>query len=269
MLGYLDRTLERWIQRHSGDVARDEFSLDSTLSSTPNSYSSEDLDPKQLYLTVGANAAGYIVIGPALDLLKRVDPGLPVTFYRLVVDASGRWVRTYDYIDALERVETWKDWIEGEENADEYEIPDVEGSIPPEMKEEPLKMGSLDPLMMGLKDQTVRRLVQAALDLDRFSLTSEPPEISEATQEAFMDSNPPLPGLVVSFKRQDAIMGCFDEESEAMLGVTPEPSFLAEIDPAAAMSVRQAFDSLATLSKTLAAGSRLIALLPGNNKTEA
>lgn len=264
--GYLEVTLTHWIRQHGGDIVRGEFFMDATLSNGPGAYSNDDLDPNLLYLTVAAKAAGYIVLGPTLDLLNRIDFRLPVTFYRLFVGAIGRWVRVYDYFDALERVEMWKDWIEGEENADEYEIPDVEGSIPPEMKEEPLAMESLEPLVGGLKDPTVRRLLEAAVGLERLSRTSARPEISEATREALMDSTPPLPGLVVSFKRQDAILGAFDEESETMLEAEPEPSFLAEVNPGDARSVRQAFDSLATLCETLEAAARWMALLPGNEE---
>jgi len=36
-------------------------------------------------------------------------------------------VRAYDYHDAEERVEMLREWYEGEENADQYEMPDVEG----------------------------------------------------------------------------------------------------------------------------------------------
>lgn len=267
--GYVHRTLDRWIRQHGRDVVRDEFSLDATLSNTPDPYSREDLDPNLLYLTVGANAAGYFVLGPTLDLLEPADPRLPVTFYHLLVDAVGRWVRVYDYRDALERIEMWKDWIEGEANVDEYEIPEVEGSIPAAMKEKPLSMEALRRLISSLQDEPIRRLLEAAVNLDRISRASDPPEISEHTREAFMDSNPPLPALLVSFKRRDAIMGCFDEESGAILEVTPEPCFLAEFDPREARSVRRAFDSLAALSKTLTAASRLARLLPGNSETEA
>lgn len=265
---YVHRTLDRWIQQHGGDVVRDEFSLDAPLSNTPDPYSDEDLDSNLLYLTVAANAAGFVVLGPTLELLKPSDPRLPVTFYHLVVDAIGRWVRIYDYRDALERVEMWKEWIEGEANADEYEIPEVEGSIPAAMKEGPLTMEALRRVISSLQDERIRRLLEAAVNLDRISRASSSPEISESTREAFMDSNPPLPALLVSFKRQDAIMGCFDEESEAMLEVTPEPCFLVEINPQEARSVRKAFGSLAALCETLAAASRLAGLLPGHNETE-
>ena len=51
-----------------------------------------------------------------------------------------------------------------------------------------------------------------------------------------------------------------------MLEACPEPSFIVELDPGNALSVRRAFDALAVLCETMAAASRLAALLPGNKE---
>ncbi len=264
--GYLLETLNRWIALHGGDVAREQFSLNAMLTNIVNRYGSGDVDPERLYLTVEADAAGYIVIGPTLDTLKLVHPQLPVTFYRLVTGAIRRWLRVYDYDDALGRVEMWKEWIEQEENADEYEIPDVAGCIPAELKQEPLKTEELHDLIGRFDDEDVRRLILGALHLDAVSHKLQPSEISDEAREAFMDSNPPLPALLVSFRRYDAVVAAFDEESQEMLEAEPEPSFLAEINPADPESVRHEFDSLAALCETLEAANRLARLLPGNQE---
>jgi hypothetical protein len=51
-----------------------------------------------------------------------------------------------------------------------------------------------------------------------------------------------------------------------MMEVGPEPSFIVEIDPVDPGSVQRAFDALAVLCETMAAASRLAALLPGNKE---
>ena len=81
-----------------------------------------------------------------------------------------------------------------------------------------------------------------------------------------MDSNPPLPALLISFKRHDAALACYDDESQAFLEASPEPNLIVEIDPTDQPGVRRAFDTLAVLCETMAAASRLAALLPGNNQ---
>ena len=108
--------------------------------------------------------------------------------------------------------------------------------------------------------------MQAALDLTKISRRLRRPEISEETREALMDSNPPLPALLISFKRHDAVSACFDDESQAFLEASPEPNLIVEIDPTDRGGVRRAFDMLAVLCDTMAAASRLAALLPGNNQ---
>jgi len=263
---YLLSTLKRWTALHGGESIQAEFALDATLSNTPDRYSSEDINPGRLYLTVDPASAGYIVIGPTLEMLGRIHRRFPVTFYDLAVGAVNRWLRTYEYRDALERVEMWHEWAEGEGGADQYEIPDVESCIPAEMKEEPLKARALRDLISQVQDDRLRGLIEAGLRLDRISQRLQRPEISDETGEAFMDSNPPLPALIVSFKRNDSIVGVFEEEGQAMLEACPEPSFIVEIDPGDAGSVRRAFDALGVLCETMAAASRLAALLPGNKE---
>ena len=241
---YLLSTLKRWIALHGRESIQAEFALDATLRNIPDRYSSEDINPGRLYLTVDPASAGYIVIGPTLEMLGRIHRRFPVTFYDLVVGAVNRWLRTYDYRDALERVEMWHEWAEGEGGADQYEIPDVESCIPAEMKEEPLKAGALRDLISQVQDDGLRSVIEAALTLEGISQRLQCPEISDETREAFMDSNPPLPALLVSFKQNDSIAGCFEEEGQAMLEECPEPSFIVEIDPGNALSVRRAFDAL-------------------------
>jgi hypothetical protein len=262
---YLLETLDRWITLHGGEAIREQFSLHATLRSNLGLYASEDIDPARLYLAVEADAAGFIAIGSTVDLLKAVHPQLPVTFYRLLIGALGRWVQIYDFQDGLERVEMWKEWIEGEGNPEQYEFPDVEGCIPVEMRMGALNAEDLRDLTNGIKDGLVHRLIQAALDLDQVSRQLNPPEISEETREALMDCNPPLPALLVSFRHQDGVVAAF-EDSQTMLETEPKLLFLAEIDPAKAASVRQAFDSLAGLCETLAVASRLMTLLPGQEE---
>jgi hypothetical protein len=207
--GYILATLKRRIARHNGGIIRQRFALDATISSTPDPYTNEGARPDLLYLIVSPDSAGYVVIGPTLELLATVHPRLPVSFYHLFVGAVRRWMRVYDYDDALARVEMLREWVEGEENPEQYEFPDVEGCIPPYMKEKPLEAEAVRRLADKTTDETLYGLLNAALNLESTSNKVCPAEISEETREAFMDSNPPLPALLVSFKRHDAVAACF------------------------------------------------------------
>lgn len=206
---YVLATLKRWIADHGGDVIRREFALYATISSTPDTYPGESMRTNLLYLMVNPDSAGYVVMGPALELLNDVNPRLPTAFYRLFVDAVRRWARVYDFEDALDRVEMLREWLEGEPDPEEYELPDVKGCIPKYMNEKPLEVETVRQIAHRATGERISQILTAALDLDRASKKAQPGEIGEETREAFTDSNPPLPALLVSFKHHDAVAGCF------------------------------------------------------------
>jgi hypothetical protein len=264
--GYILATLKRWIAKHGDAVIRQQFVLYASVASSPDPYAEERIESNLLYLIVSPDSAGYVVIGPTLEQLGAIHPRLPVSFYRLFVGAVRRGVRVYDHEEALDRLELLREYVAGEEDPDQYELPDVEGCIPLSMKEKPLEPAAVSRIAQKAKDETVRRILTASLELDRVSQKLQPAAVSEETREVYMDSNPPLPALLVSFKRHDAITAVFDEESQGMMEAEPEPNLRVEINPGEPASVRQAFSLLGALCETLAAASRLASLLPGNEE---
>jgi hypothetical protein len=264
--GYILATLERWITRHGGKLIRQQFGLYALISSTADPCTEDGGDPELLYLIVNPDSAGYVVIGPTLDLLAGIHPRLPFTFYQLFVNAVRRWARVYDFEDALDRVEMLREWVAGEENPEEYELPDVEGCIPAYMKEQPLDAYAVRRIADEIKDERIAQILSSSLDLDKISQRHSRVEMSHETREVFMDSNPPLPALLVTVKRDDAVGACWDEESQGMLEAEPEPNMIVEIDPGETASVRLSFELLGTFCDTVAAASRLASLLPGNEE---
>ena len=131
-------TLERWIKAHGGPAIRRRFLLVASISDTPCEWAERDESkPDQLFLTVEPSEAscGCVTFGPTLELLEKAHPQLPATFFNLFVGALNRYIRTYDYRDAEERAETLREWAAQEDDADQYEIPDVQASIPACMRQ--------------------------------------------------------------------------------------------------------------------------------------
>jgi hypothetical protein len=81
-----------------------------------------------------------------------------------------------------------------------------------------------------------------------------------------IDYGEPLPSLLAVFERSDAIEGCFDEESQGMLEVQPEPNLVIPFNGEKEDSVRDAFAVLATVCDTLSCASRLMQIMPGNER---
>ena len=65
----------------------------------------------------------------------------------------------YDYRDAEDRAEMLREWAAQEPDADQYEIPDVEGSIPPCMRQAALDESELAQLKDKINDPLATKLV--------------------------------------------------------------------------------------------------------------
>jgi hypothetical protein len=265
-LKYLFLTLERLIQMHGGSAIDRRFDLDLILSDRLVDYSDERGPKGTLYLVLDPDSAAFVLLTPTIDLLEKVDPRLPATFYSHFAGALNRWVRVYDYHDAEERVEMLQEWYEGEENAEQHEVPDVEGCIPKSLKERPLSLCGLKKINEEVRDLQGRGLLTGLLELCRISKRAKRPEFTEDMGEQLMDSNPALPCLLAAFSSGDAVVGCFDEEGETALEVTPQPNVIIPLRLSDAMSVRDGFRTLSVVCETLAAASRLIHLMPGNEE---
>jgi hypothetical protein len=262
-------TLERWIKAHGGSAIRRRFLLVASISDTPCEWAERDESrPNQLFLTVEPSEAscGCVTFGPTLDLLEKVHPQLPVTFFKVFAGALNRWIRIYDHHDAEERAETLREWAAQEADAEQYEIPDVQGSIPACMRQTTLENNELACIKDRISDPLAAKLVEAAVNLDRLSTQAKRPELGDDIGQQLSDCNPPLPCLLALFAEADAVAACFDEEAQGMLEVTPEPNLIIPFDPADTRSVRDAFHVFGVACETIAAGSRLIDLMPGNDK---
>jgi hypothetical protein len=207
-----------------------------------------------------------VTFGPTLELLEKVHPQLPETFFNLFVGAVNSWIRVYDHRDAEERAEMLREWAAQEADADQYEIPDVEGSIPPCMRMTALDEDELARLKSKINDPLVTKLVEAALSLDHLSAQAKRPELDDDIGQQLSDCNPPLPCLLAMFAEADAVEACFTEEADGMLEVTPEPNLIIPFDPADTVSVRDAFHVFGVVCETIAAASRLVDLMPGNDQ---
>jgi len=262
---YLLLTTQRWIRDHGGASIQRRFDLDLTLSDRLVDYSDERGPKGTLYLIVDPDSAAFVVLNPALELFGRVHPRLPATFFRHFVRSLNRWVRVYDYHDAEERVDMLREWYEGEENPEQYEVPDIEGCTPKCLKEPSLSFRGLTELNRRIRNQEVKALVRGLLELCGVSNQTKRPEFTEDMGEQLMDSNPQLPCLLAAFSSGDAVVGCFDDEAQTAMETTPQPNLIIPLKLSDPIGVRQGFRTLGVVCDTLAAASRLIDLMPGND----
>ena len=261
-------SLDRWINAHGDSAIRRRFLLVGSISDTPCEWTERDESkPNRLFLIVEPSEAscGCVTFGPTLELLEKVHPQLPATFFNLLLGALNRWTRLYDYRDAEDRAEMLREWAAQEADADQYEIPDVQAAIPLCMRQEAFPQDEFGCLSGKINDPLATRLLDAALALDRLSLQAKQPELGDDIGQQLSDCNPPLPCLLAIFAENDAVAACFDEDAQNMLEVTPEPNLVIPFDPTCTDSVRDAFQVFGVACDTIAAASRLIDLMPGND----
>lgn len=262
---YLQLTLHRWVSIHGGAAIDRRFDLDLVLSDRLIDYSDGRAPEGTLYLTVDPESVAFVLFNPTIERLAQAHPRLPSTFFHHFVGALNRWVRVYDYQDADERVDMLRQWYEGEENADQYELPDVEGCTPKCLKERPLSLKGLRTLRETIVDQQVNVLIERLLGLCLISQKMKRPKFTEDMGEQLVDSNPPLPCLLAAFSQADAVVGCFDDEGQTAMEVTPQPNLIIPLKLSEPVSIGEAFRTLGIVCETLAAASRLIDLMPGND----
>ena len=262
---YVLLTLQRWIREHGGEAIHCRFDLDLTLSDRLVDYSDERGPECTLCLIVDPDSAAFVLLNPTIELLGSVHPRLPATFFRHFVGSLNRWVRVYDYHEAKERVEMLREWYEGEENAEQYEVPDIDGCTPKCLKMQPLSLRGLKEISHTMRNQHVKVMVSTLLELRWISQQAKRPEFTDDMGEQLMDSNPPLPCLLAAFSSGDAVVGCFDNEAETAMEVTPQPNLIIPLKLSDPASVRAGFRTLGIACKTLAAACRLIDLMPGND----
>jgi hypothetical protein len=262
---YLSLSLQRWMREHGAAAIDRRFDLDLTLSDRLVDYSDQRGPEGTLYLILDPDGAAFVLLKPTLELLETVHPRLPSTFFMHLAGSLNRWVRVYDYRDAEEHVDMLREWYEGEEDRDQYEVPDVEGCTPECLKEPALSFRSLKELARGIGDPEVQALIQGLLDLCRVASRAKRLDFTDDMGEQLMDANPPLPCLLAAFTQGDAVVGCFDDEAQTAMETTPHPNLIIPLQLSNPSNVRQGLRTLAVACETLAAASRLIELMPGND----
>lgn len=259
-------SLERCTTVHGGPEMQRYFDLSVTLSTKVlDCYAEEEEPSTEVFLIVEPCSAAYVILNPTLTLLDSIHERLPATFLDLFQTALYRWVRVYDYRDAEDRVSTLQDWAT-EDDDDNIVVPDVASAIPLSVRRKPLPNAALNRL--PIQEPTVRQIVGTARRLKKVSEQAERPVLDDQVCEAMMDTNPPVPAMLMVFEPHDAIEGMFDEECQTMNELTPEPNVVFPFRADDPKSIQSAFAGFAVLCQTLALASTLVSLMPGNHTPE-
>jgi hypothetical protein len=183
----------------------------------------------RLAVTIECGGSGYLKIGPAIAALEEEATGLGAAFYWTLTHALYRVMRIYNHDDALQYEEQMRESADAdEENSGQYEFPEVEKALP-ECIRSTLKRDDhhafvrhVRQVLMEHRRGRFRSWIEQLRRIDRLS------RIRLRTDARFREDGGydtiPLPSLLVAFEDQDAIVACFDEESQYMLESSAEPA---------------------------------------------
>ena len=172
----------------------------------------------------------WVKIGPAIETLELEAPGLGAAFYWTLTYAIYRAMRIYNHDDAFEYEERMKEYAEEVDNPEQYEFPEVEKALPEcigntlEGKSR-LYAVQARKLLSRHRNGKYGSWIERLRNIERLSRVRLPSDASFREDGGY--DTIPLPSLVVAFKEHDAIVACFDEESQHMLEGSAEPAFCA------------------------------------------
>jgi hypothetical protein len=215
----------------------------------------------RLAVTIECGGSGFLKIGPAIETLEQEASGLGAAFYWTLTYAIYRVMRIYNHDDAFEYEERMKEYAEEEDNPEQYEFPEVENALPESirrtLKEKPrLCAIRARKLLSRYRDGKYAKWIERLRNIERLSrvrLASDPIFREDGGYDTI-----PLPSLVVAFKEHDAILACFDEESQYMLEGTAEPALGVVFSPREPEEVRRA---IRTVSRFVAFNCELFQLV--------
>ena len=134
---------------------------------------------------------------------------------------------------------------EDEASREQYEFPEVEKALPDciqktlkKEEDHPTFVRNARRLLAKHRRGKYRSWIEHVRKIDRLSRVKMPSD-AYFREDGGYDSIP-LPSLLVAFKEHDAVVACFDEESQYMLEGTAEPTLGLVFSPGKPEEVKRA-----------------------------
>ena len=230
-----------------------------------------------LYLIADYEAAASIPIGATLIRLEAEHADLPAAFYQVFATNLYKWMRVYDYLDALEHAEMWmEDLSEEELEASIYRRVEIEIPASIKRRSKTLKYGRARRLLQEIRPHTSvgRELIRQLFEMDAHSQGHEhawPGQISEEDAPGIgdwlSDAEYSRPGCLITWYENDAINACFDEEAQHMGENGPcQPNVALSIhlnktNRELDKEVRRVLDHAGAMLRSLASAAKIVELV--------
>ena len=199
----------------------------------------------RLAVTIECSGCGFVKIGPAIAALEEEAEGLGAAFYWTLTYALYRVMRIYNHDDALQYEERMHEYAEDdEENREQYEFPEVEKALPECIRKTLTRDDHCSFTRNARRVLSRHRNGRHRSWIERLRKIQQLSQLRLPTDVHFREDGGydtiPLPSLLVAFKEHDAIVACFDEESQYMLEGSAEPIVGVVFSPQKPEEVRRA-----------------------------
>ena len=230
-----------------------------------------------MYLVGEFNSSASVPIGPLLSRLGLEHELLPRAFFEVFTENLYKWMRVYDYRDAVEQASCYMEDADVEDLKDSF-YPQVEKNIP-ECLRAPANIGYkkaarfLEDIQPRLRNPIARQLIREVLTMDGHGKGHDHPWPGKLVaqvpglEEYLSDADGCCPGCAITWHEDDEISACFDEEANTMGQNGPlEPSIMLMIRLNLPMSqldeeVRRVFDYVGAMLRSLASGAKIVELI--------
>jgi hypothetical protein len=239
----------------------------------------ENINTNQVFLAVEATHISVVYLRDTFDLLAKINPRLPVTFYRMLLDSLSEWILCYDesaagpYIEhRIECYEEAKASGEDEEGLEATQT--LEAAKGPWLadKYKPFSAGQLRAIVKPIQPDCLgRRILDSTLALLALSRKRKwtRPEWN-FWDECFPDGSYTIPFTVLAFHEQDIVCEALQSDEEDWLngGEESSPAFFTAMNANDISSIRSAFEDFRHFLSMMEALGKHLALLPGVDRLE-
>lgn len=277
----MERGFRRFCKQNGAEEAKKVWSgflriMDHPFEMTEQERNSSEIESPtmMLYLVGEYDAAASIPIGAALTHLECEHELLPAAFYKIFVHNLWKWMRVFDYSDALEHAEMWIEDLD-EDSEVESVYPRVKQNIP-RCLQKYSKIGErkarkfLQQTEPSLRSSVARQLVSHILEMDTHGQGREHAwagrlaEQIPALGDFLNDADSCGPGCLISWHEDDEINACFEEQMQGLGQDAPlEPPIVLTIQleqPPQEMDgeIKRVFDYAAAMLRSLASAAQIV-----------
>jgi len=274
-VAFMLRTVERTIAGFNRKAIDSVAHVDILFGTSPyisSWHEKEYENPDRVFLAVEATQISIVYLRPTLELLAKVHPRLPATFYRMLLEGVYSWILSYDE-SACEAFYEWR--LEAYEEAKEsgedglekpQSIASAKGSWLTR-RYKPLPATKADAVIETLTPGAqARAILEGARRLHTLAKGRERTRpYCDMWDEYYPNGSFSVPFTILAFHEQDLVCQAFQSDEEDWMngGEQQSPAFATAFSPNDPDSIVNGFEELRHFLRMLEALGELLALLPG------